>query len=75
MLLMVEKGIRGGICHTIHWYAKANNKYMKDYNKNENSLYIKCRNVNNLYGWAMSQGLPVNKFEWIQDTSQLNEIL
>ena len=48
---------------------------MKDYNKNENSLYIKCRNVNNLYGWAMSQGLPVNKFEWIQDTSQLNEIL
>ena len=46
---------------------------MKDYNKNENFLYIKCRNVNNLYGWAMSQGLPVNKFEWIQDTSQLNE--
>ena len=30
MLLMVEKGIRGGICHAIHWYAKANNKYMKE---------------------------------------------
>ena len=35
MLLMVKKGIRGGICNTIHRYAKANNKYMKDYNKNK----------------------------------------
>ena len=35
MLLMVEKGIRGGICHAILRYAKANNKYMKDYNKDE----------------------------------------
>ena len=33
MLLMVEKGIRGAICHAIQWYAKANNKYMKDYDK------------------------------------------
>ena len=35
MLLMVEKGIRGGICHVIHKYAKANNKYMKNYDKNK----------------------------------------
>ena len=35
MLLMVEKGIRGGICHVIYRYAKANNKYIKDYNKDE----------------------------------------
>ena len=41
MLLMIEKCIRGGICHTIHRYAKANNKYMKDYDKNEESLYLK----------------------------------
>ena len=40
MLLMVEKGIRGGICHSIHRYAKANNKYMKNYDKNEGSSYI-----------------------------------
>ena len=40
MLLMVEKGIRGGICHEIHRYEKANNKYMKNYEKNNESSYI-----------------------------------
>ena len=40
MLLMVEKGIRGGICHSIYRYAKVNNKHMKDYDKNKESLYI-----------------------------------
>ena len=63
MLLMVEKGIRGGICNTIHRYAKANNKYMIDYDKNKESSYLKYWDVNNLYGLAMSQKLPVNKFE------------
>ena len=72
MLLMVEKGIRGGICHAIHQYAKANNKYIKDYN-NQESSYLKYWDVNNLYDWAMSQKLPVNKFEWIEDTSPFNE--
>ena len=62
MLLMVEKGIRGGICHSIYRYAKANNKYMKDYDKNKESSYIQYWDVNNLYGWAMSQKLPVNNF-------------
>ena len=70
---MVEKGIRGGKCHAIHRYAKANCKYMKDYDKNKESSYLKYRDVNNLYGWAMSQKLPVNNFEWIEDTSQFNE--
>ena len=41
MLLMVEKGVKGGICHTIHRYAKANKKYMKDYDKNKKSSYLK----------------------------------
>ena len=41
MLLMVEKGIRGGICRAIHRHAKANNKYMKDYVKNKESSYFK----------------------------------
>ena len=50
MLLMVEEGIRGGICHSIHRYAKANNKYMKNYNNNEESSYIQYLNANNLYG-------------------------
>ena len=70
---MVEKGIRRGICHSIYRYAKANNKYMKDYDKNNESSYLQYWDVNNLYGWAMSQKLPVNNFEWIKDISQLNE--
>ena len=48
MLLLVEKGIRGGICHCIYRYAKANNKYMKDYDKNKESLYLQYWDVNNL---------------------------
>ena len=40
MLLMVEKTIRGGICHSIYRYAKGNNKYMKHYDKNKKSSYI-----------------------------------
>ena len=73
MLLMVEKGIRGGICHAIDQYIKTNNKHMKDYDKNKESSYLQYWDVNNLYGWAISQKLPVNKFEWIKDTSQFNE--
>ena len=65
MLLMVEEGIRGGICHSIHRYAKANNKYMKNYNNNEELSYIQYLDANNLYGWAMSKKLPVNGFKWI----------
>ena len=73
MLLMVEQGIRGGICYSIYRYINPNNKYMKDYDKNKESSYIQYWDVNNLYGWAMSQKLPVNNFEWIKDTSQFNE--
>ena len=72
MLLMVEKGIRGGICHSIHRYAKANNKCMKNYNKNEESSYIQYLDANNLHGWAMSQKLPVNGSKWI-DNNKINE--
>ena len=50
MLLMVEKGIRGGMCQAIHKYAKANNKYMKNYDKNIKSSYLIYLHANNLYG-------------------------
>ena len=73
MLLMVEEGIRRRICYSIHRHAKANNKYMKDYDENEESSYIQYLDPNNLYGWAMSQKLPVNDFKWLEDTSEVNE--
>ena len=63
MLLVVEDGIRGGICHSIHRYAKASNKYMKNYKINEESSYIQYLAANNLYGWAMSKKLPINGFK------------
>ena len=72
MLLMVEKGIRGGICHAIYRYAKANNKYMKNYDKNKESSYIQHLDVNNLDGWAMSQKLLVDGFKWEKNMLKLN---
>ena len=66
MLLMIEKGIRGGICQATHRYAKANNKYMKNYDKNNESSYIEYLDVNRCYGWAMSQKLPVRNFKWVK---------
>ena len=75
MILMTEKVIRGGICQATYRYAKANNKYMKNYNKNIESSYIECLDANNLCGWAMSQKLPVNDFKWIkkEELSNFNE--
>ena len=66
-LLMIEKGIRGGISIISNRYGKANNKYMKDYNKKEASKYLMYVDANNLYGCAMSQKLPVHSFKWMTD--------
>ena len=57
MLLMVEKVISGEICHSIYGYAKDNNKYMKYYDDNKESSHTQYWNVNNLYGWSMSQNV------------------
>ena len=73
MLLMVEKRIRGGMCQAIHRYDKANKKYMKNYDKNNESSYLMYLDANNLYEWAMSQKLPVNGFKWINNLSKFNE--
>ena len=70
---MVEKGIRGGICHAIHRYAKADNKYVKDYDKNEESSNLTYWYVNNLCEWEMSQKLPLDGFKWVEETSRFNE--
>ena len=73
MLLMFEKGIRSGICFAIHRYAKANNKYMKNYGKNKESSHIQYLDANNLYGWAMPQKLPVDGFKWKKNMFKFNE--
>ena len=70
---MVEKGIRGGICQSTHRYAKANNKYIKNYDKKIESSQLTYLDANNLYGWAMFQKLPVNGFMWEYDLSRFNE--
>ena len=70
---MAESGIRGGICHTIYRYAEANNKYMKNYNKDIPSSYLMYLDGNNLYGWEMCKKLPVSNFIWSDDLSRYTE--
>ena len=74
MLLMVEKGIRGGICYAIYRrYVTANNKYMKKQDKNKETSYLMYLDANNLYGWAMSQKVLVDGFEWEENMPKFNE--
>ena len=73
MLSMVEKGTRYGICQAIYRYAKVNKKYLKNYDKNIESLYLMYLDANNLYWWAMSQKLPVDGFKWIKKLFEFNE--
>ena len=73
MLLMVEKGIRGRMFHATHRGAKANNKYMKNYSKDEKESFLHYNDANNLYGFVMSEPLPVDCFEWMEDLSKIYE--
>ena len=74
LLLMVEKCIRRGVCISVHHYAKANNKHMKDYDKNKESPYVNYWDVNNLYSWEMSQNVPTFNFAWVEDILQFTEV-
>lgn len=67
MLMLFEKGIRGGITHITKRYAEANNKYMKDFNPEKPSSFIQYLDANNLYGLAMPQRLPTHGFRWLKD--------
>ena len=65
MLLMFEKGIRGGITQAVKRYAKASNKYMNDlYNPDEVSIFLQYVDINNEYGWSMISNLPAHGFKW-----------
>lgn len=63
---------RGGISVITHRHAKANNPFLEDYNPGEPTSYILYLDTNNLYGWAMSQPLPVGEFKWMTE-EQLNQ--
>ena len=76
ILMMFEQGIRGGISHISKRYATANNKYMKDFDETKPSSFIQYLDANNLYGWAMSQKLPIKGFKWIDvDKSKVLKLL
>ena len=67
MLLMFEKGIRGGVSMISRRHGKANNKYMKEFDSSKPSKYIQYLDANNLYGWAMSEKMPTSGFEWSEE--------
>ena len=73
MFLTYEEGIRGGMCNKVHTYAEANNKYMKNYDKNKESSFLMYVDANNLYDWAMGKKLPVDGFKWVDDLSMFTE--
>ena len=73
MFQFIEKGMRGGISYIANRYGKANNKYMREYDKKAPSKYIMYLDANNLYGWAMSQYLPTGSFRWMTE-KQINKI-
>lgn len=75
MLLFVERGVRGGISQCSKRYAKANNKYMSEFEANETSNFLMYLDANNLYGHAMMQYLPVDGYEWCYDEFSTEKIL
>ena len=74
MFQFIEKGTRGGISHIANRFGVANNKYMKEYNKEKPSKYIMYLDADNLYGYAMSQYLPTGGFKWLTE-KQIDKIM
>ena len=70
--LFIEKGTRGGVSYITKRYAKANNKYMSDYDPSKPSTFITYLDKNNLYGWAMSEYLPYGEFDWLKNVDELD---
>ena len=70
--LFIEKGLRGGISYIAKRYAKANNKYLNDYDPKKPSTFITYLDMNNLYGWAMSEYLPYGGFKWLKNIDKFD---
>ena len=72
--LFIEKGLRGGISYIAKRYYKANNKYLNDYDPKKLSTFISYLDMNNLYGWAMSEYLPYGNFKWLKNIDKFDII-
>ena len=72
--MFIEKGLRGGISYIAKRYAKANNKYMNDYDPKKESTFITYLDMNNLYIWAMSEYLPYGGFKWLKNTDKFDKM-
>ena len=70
--LFIEKGLRGRVSYIAKRYAKANNKYMNDCDPKKPSTFITYLNMNNLYGWAMSEYLLYDKFKWLKNVDEFD---
>ena len=70
--LFIEKGLRGGISYIAKRYAKANNKYMNDYDSKKPSKFITYLDMNNLYGWGLSEYLPYSEFKWLKNVDRFD---
>ena len=70
--LFIEKGLRGEISYIAKRYAEANNKYMNDYDPKKPSTFISYIDMNNLYGWVMSEYLPYERFKWLKNVDKFD---
>ena len=71
----LKKGLRGGISYIAKTCAKANNKYMNEYDPKQPSTFISYLDVNNLYGWVMGEYLPYEGFEWLKNVDEFDMML